>query len=37
VLDPLAKMVIAGEIRDGQMVKVDTAGENGGGIKFSAK
>jgi len=36
VLDPLAKKVIAGEIREGATVKVDAPKKGGGGLVFSA-
>jgi ATP-dependent Clp protease ATP-binding subunit ClpB len=38
ILDPLAKKVIAGEIREGSTVKVDFAKKNGSGdLTFSTK
>jgi ATP-dependent Clp protease ATP-binding subunit ClpB len=36
VLDPLAKKVIAGEIREGSIVKVDAPKKGGGDLVFSA-
>src|SRR5207253_10031877 len=38
VLDPLAKKVIAGEIREGSTVKIDSAkGNDAAGLNFSSK
>ena len=37
VLDPLSKKVIAGEIKEGSVVKVDSPKGNGDGLVFSAK